>query len=41
MTKKEDITKKKMKELEKFFIEQLEKWVKIQKKNEKELRYIG
>ncbi len=41
MPKKEDITKKKMKELEKFFIEQLEKWVKIQKKNEKELRYIG
>lgn len=41
MARREDPTRKKMKELEKFFVEQLEKWVKIQKKNEKELRYIG
>jgi len=39
--KKDDVTKKKMKKLEKFFVEQLEKWVKIQKKNEKNLWYIG
>ncbi len=32
---------KKMKEIEKMMIEQLERWIKIQKKNEKELRYIG
>ena len=32
---------KRIKKLEKFIIEQLEKYIEIQKKNEKNLWYIG
>jgi len=32
---------KKQKEIEKFIVKQMEKYIKIHKKNEKDLRYIG
>ena len=39
--RKSDRLKKKMREIEEILLEQLERWIKIQKKNEKEIRYIG
>jgi len=35
------ISKKRMREIEKYALEQFEKYIKIQKKNEKDLKYIG
>jgi len=40
MPRKRNVEKK-YKEIEKILLEQLERWIKIQKKNEKELRYIA
>jgi hypothetical protein len=35
------IKKQKKKEIEKFIIDQMERYIKIHKKHEKDLKYIG